>query len=60
VDIGEAGAAALDDQARRAGSLVLVELSEGVEDEAAVGLLDVRGIDALGLDGYDGLLSRLR
>lgn len=36
---------------------MLVELGERVEDEAAVDLLDSRGVDGLGLYGDDGLLG---
>ena len=39
---------------------MLVELGERMEDEAAVDLLDIRGVGGLGLYGYDCLLGLQR
>ena len=44
VEIAQPSAVALDDDARRARLLVLVELGERVEDEPAIGVLDRRRV----------------
>ena len=57
VEIAQPRPVALDDDARRARLLVLVELGERVEDEPAVGLLDRRRVGGSRLYAYDCLLG---